>query len=121
LSSEQLREALAEYAHDAWAGWMKYLFSKGRFDTVELEPGLAEQIWVMPSWAITRWARQMETPYADLPESEKESDRQEADRMLALVKAAQEPDLPPHGYFAGTGSLAYVPDATAAGKEEPAG
>ena len=23
-----VREALADYAHDAWSGWMKYLFSK---------------------------------------------------------------------------------------------
>lgn len=80
-----LREGLAEYAHDAWAGWMKYLFEKGEFRTVNKEDGTPTKIWVMPDWAADRWTRQMLTPYADLPESEKESDRLEADRMIEIM------------------------------------
>lgn len=73
---EMLREALAEYAHDAWAGWMKYMFEKGTFN--------ADGTYTMPQWAVERWMRQANTPYADLPPGEKESDRLEADRMIEI-------------------------------------
>jgi len=33
--------------------------------------------------AIKRWHRQIETPYADLSEKEKDSDREWADKVLA--------------------------------------
>jgi hypothetical protein len=72
----QLRESLAAYAHDAWAGWMIYLFAQS-----DLNP---DGTVTIPAWAVERWARQVTTRYADLPESEKESDRAEADKMLAL-------------------------------------
>jgi hypothetical protein len=86
-----LREALAEYAHQAWSGWMKYLFGKGEYGWADgpVEANRrAERVWMMPQWAVERWQRQMNTPYADLPESEKESDRKEADEMLAIVNQA---------------------------------
>lgn len=72
-----MREKLADYAHRAWSGWTKYLFSKGTFN----EDGT----WTMPKWAVERWQRQMNTDYKDLPDSEKESDRKEADEMLSIV------------------------------------
>lgn len=70
------REALAAYAHEAWAGWMRYMFAKCNSTGV----GLA-----IPDALVERWQRQMSTPYADLPEEEKRSDRKEADEMLAIV------------------------------------
>ena len=73
------REELAAYAHDAWSGWMDYLFSK--CVTNEGIVGI-----VMPLDCVDRWKRQAATPYADLPEEEKASDRDEADKMLAIVK-----------------------------------
>ena len=79
IMSEETREALADYAHAAWSGWMKYQFSKA-----ELQP---DGTWTMPAWAVERWQRQMNTPYAELPEEEKASDRKEADEMLAIVGA----------------------------------
>lgn len=71
------REKLAEYAHQAWAGWMDYLFSKGIFHD--------DGTFTMPTWAAERWRRQAVTPYADLPENEKISDREEADKMLRIL------------------------------------
>ena len=82
---EELREDLAEYAHDAWAGWMKYMFSKGEIISGTDSEGKAFTRCVIPTWAVERWMRQMNTPYAELPESEKESDRDEADKMLEIV------------------------------------
>lgn len=78
LSKEEVREALADYAHAAWSGWMKYMFEK----TATTKDGY-EQI---PDLLVVRWKRQMNTPYAELPENEKESDRAEADKMLNIIK-----------------------------------
>lgn len=73
------REQLADYAHAAWSGWWLYAFSKG---TVNDDGSLT-----FPAWAVERWTRQMKTPYADLPESEKASDRAEADKIVAITEA----------------------------------
>jgi len=73
-----VREKLAEYAHVAWSGWMKYMFSKM---TVNYD-GTA----TMPKWAVERWMRQMNTKYADMPEIEKKSDRDEADEILSIMR-----------------------------------
>lgn len=81
--TDEAREQLAAYAHEAWAGWMRYMFSK-----CEYVPGAGEAgygVLLMPVALYDRWTRQMNTPYADLPESEKESDRKEADQMLEIV------------------------------------
>jgi hypothetical protein len=71
-------EVMAAYAHAAWSGWMRYLFST----CSENEDGSA----LLPTWAVERWKRQMNTPYDLLPESEKESDRVEADCILRTLK-----------------------------------
>ena len=71
-----IREKLAEYAHEAWAGWMQYLFSKSKYN--------ADGTLTIPKWAVQRWERQMATRYKDLPEEEKKSDRDEADKMLDI-------------------------------------
>lgn len=39
----------------------------------------------MPAWAVARWQKQMNTPYANLSESEQESDRTEADKFLTIL------------------------------------
>lgn len=73
-----LREELAELAHEQWSGWMKYLFSK------------CPEQWtgsvLIPSGAAERWKRQMNTPYSELSEKEKDSDRKEADKVLAVIR-----------------------------------
>lgn len=79
MREDELREALAAYAHNAWSGWMIYLFSK-----CTEHPG---GFYTIPVWAVKRWKRQMDTNYCDLPEEEKQSDREEADRILSLVGA----------------------------------
>jgi hypothetical protein len=73
----RLRETLAESEHDRWSRWMRHQFSQGMFN--------ADGTWTMPAWAVARWRRQAETPYIALSEPEKDSDRREADRTLALL------------------------------------
>lgn len=88
LDGEALRENLAEYAHEAWSGWMKYMFGKGVFlneKGMTPEPGEKNIKWMMPEWAVERWTRQMNTEFSALPDSEKESDRLEADRMIEVM------------------------------------
>lgn len=83
------RESLAEYAHDAWSGWMRYLFGK----STRNQDGTI----TIPAWAVDRWTRQAGTKYADLPENEKDSDRAEADKMIGIMAndAAVAPTSPP--------------------------
>ena len=38
--------------------------------------------------SLRRWHRQIETPYADLSEKEKDSDREWADKVLVALEAA---------------------------------
>ena len=70
------RERLAAYAHEAWSGWMKYLFAKSTQN--------ADGTVTIPSWAVGRWKRQANTLYSDLSEGEKKSDLIEADRIFSI-------------------------------------
>jgi len=70
-----LREMLADYAH------VLYLFEGMRW--MFNNAGIDRQI---PRELYKRWWRQMNIDYKDLPEKEKESNRKEADRILAIVE-----------------------------------
>ena len=71
---DPLVEALAAYAHDAWAHWMEYLFDR-LFQDREIHPEDRD-----------RWYRQAQTQYANLPEKEKQSDRRQAHRILQVLR-----------------------------------
>jgi len=70
-------EALAGYAHNAWAGWMAWLFSV----SIENDDGTV----TIPVELVKRWKRQIDTPYVDLPKEEKGSDRAEAYKILFIT------------------------------------
>jgi len=74
--SSKMREKIAKTQHDIWAHWMKYLFS-----CCDVYNG----IHVLNSNKVRRWKRQMETPYNELTEAEKESDREQADKILKIL------------------------------------
>jgi hypothetical protein len=82
--SEQ-EEQMASETHNVWSSWMKYMFSKG-----ETNP---DGTWTMPHWAVNRWSRQLSTPYTELDEQEKQSDRdviiEHYHSVLALKVRAQ--------------------------------
>lgn len=72
-----LREKLAEYAHEAWSRWMRYLFSKSIVNS--------DGSVTIPASRVKRWARQMNTDYLMLLNSEQQSDILEADKILSIM------------------------------------
>jgi hypothetical protein len=78
----QIREAIAAVQHDQiWAHWMEYQFSKC---TQNSDGSLT-----IPAESVQRWLRQMNSKYADLAETERESDRHQADKILAAIAQAE--------------------------------
>jgi hypothetical protein len=74
----QLREQLADQEHERWSRWMTYLFSKCKV----AEGGNL----LIPHESVKHWLRQIETPYSELSEEEKDSDKKEADNTLRLLE-----------------------------------
>lgn len=83
-----MRELLAALCHKQWSGWMGYLFSK----CIPYQPGKVqaeEGAVIIPKWAVERWKRQAASSYEELSEHEQDSDRDEADRFLAIFKQGE--------------------------------
>lgn len=78
MTENQLLETLANYSHEAWSSWMRYMFSRGKINS--------DGSWTMPVNLVARWCRQMNTPYENLPEDEKISDLKEAKSIFNLVQ-----------------------------------
>jgi len=79
IANEELIEALADQEHASWARWMRYLFSQCEI--------LSDGRVLIPSHLMGRWARQSTTPYAQLSEREKQSDRDEVMHILPIILA----------------------------------
>jgi hypothetical protein len=75
---DALRELLARLAHEQWSGWMHHLFAQSTRNP--------DGTVTIPAWAVERWSRQMQTPYDELAGPEKDSDRTEADKFLAVIR-----------------------------------
>ncbi len=74
---DELRESLADTSHEIWSHWMRWMFTVGKFN----EDGS----WTMPAAKAERWQRQMNTPYSALTEGEKDSDREQADKIQNVL------------------------------------
>ena len=79
-----LREQLAGLQHEIWAHWMRYLFS-----VCQENP---DGSFIIPAKKAQRWLRQIETSYVDLSESEKKSDREQADKILGILHSNEKAD-----------------------------
>lgn len=77
----EFREKLAALQHSIWSHWMQWLFkvSKGSIN-IEGESGEV----IIPEELVQRWKRQMNTPYSELSGKEKDSDREQADKIFKL-------------------------------------
>ncbi|MCP6727358.1 MAG: hypothetical protein KJI69_05115 [Patescibacteria group bacterium] len=78
MEHEETKENLAKLEHDQWSHWMDYMFTCGIFNI--------DGSFTLPKEKVERWKRQMETKYKDLPEAEKESDREWANKALKAIK-----------------------------------
>ena len=76
----RLTEQLAAIEHARWSHWQRYLHNKG----VRQSDGSL----LIPAELVARWERQIETKYADLDETEKESDREQVRKYLPLIESA---------------------------------
>lgn len=72
-----LKEEFAAQAHDQWAHWMKYLFSK----SIKNEDGSV----TIPKDLVDRWERQMNTSFFNLPTREQVSDYEQAEKFIKLL------------------------------------
>lgn len=77
LASERFLERLAEIEHERWAHWQRYVH-----ENCERQ---ADGSLVIPAELVDRWEAQIRTPYAQLSEREKESDREQVLRYLPAV------------------------------------
>jgi len=67
---DELLEALADLEHDQWAHWTRYMLDN-------LTPG-----------NIEKWEKQCDTPYSDLSEKEKDSDREWALKAIKIFTSS---------------------------------
>lgn len=78
LDTPELIEIVANVEHERWSHWQRYLHQ-------QCVQG-ADGSLVIPAELVTRWARQMDTSYAQLSEAEKESDREQAIEYLDALR-----------------------------------
>jgi hypothetical protein len=74
----ELRESLAAYAHEAWSLYMDYFLDKCK----PIDGGR-----LIPAGYILSLRCQIATDYANLTEDDRDSDRAEADKMIAIAEA----------------------------------
>ena len=73
-----LVDELAALEHQRWAHWQQYVHEKG-----ERRP---DGSLVLPAELVARWQRQIDTAYEDLSNEEKESDREQVQKYLPILK-----------------------------------
>lgn len=76
----ELLETLAAIEHDRWAHWQRYMHGKGE--------RLPDGSLLLPADLVRRWELQITTPYSELTEREKDSDRDQVKKYLPVVLEA---------------------------------
>lgn len=77
LESDLVGERLAAIEHKRWAHWQRYVHDQCE----RREDGAL----IIPAELAARWETQIETPYSDLPDQSKESDREQVQRYLPTI------------------------------------
>jgi len=86
LRSSHLIEELASVEHERWSHWQRYLHE-------QCIPS-ADGSLTIPADLVRHWATQMNMPYNQLSEKEKDSDREQVQRYLPIIAAALGADQP---------------------------
>jgi hypothetical protein len=74
---ESLLDTLAAVEHERWSHWQRYVHSNG-----VREP---DGSMLIPADLVAHWEKQIATPYAQLSEKERESDREQVRKYLPLI------------------------------------
>lgn len=80
LEDAKFVDLLASKEHERWAHWQQYMHAQCTAN--------ADGSLVIPAELVARWTEQIETPYAELSETERESDREQVRRYLPLIVEA---------------------------------
>ena len=72
-----LIDELAAVEHARWAHWQRYVHDQGE--------RLPDGRIVLPTNLVERWERQIQTPYQELTEREKQSDRDQVRKVLPVL------------------------------------
>lgn len=75
-----LMERLAAIEHERWAHWQRYVHRQAA-----RQP---DGSLLIPPELATRWELQLEKPYSQLSEYEKESDREQVRKYLPVIAEA---------------------------------
>ena len=75
-----LLERLAAIEHERWSHWQRYMHGKA----MKQPDGSI----LIPPDLVSQWERQLATPYADLSDREKESDREQVRKYLPVIADA---------------------------------
>ena len=78
-----LLENLAAIEHERWAHWQRFMHEQGKRQS--------DGSLLLPADLIAKWDRLIKTPYAQLTEKERESDRDQVRRYLPIVAKAYKP------------------------------
>lgn len=78
MNEQELIEALADMEHASWSRWQSYLFSKCE--------RLSNGALLIPAELVKHWQHEIDTPYAQLPERHKQSDRNEVAHILPIIR-----------------------------------
>lgn len=70
-------DLLADIEHERWSHWQQYMHSKGE----RHEDGSL----VLPADLVKQWEQQIASPYAQLSNKEKESDREQVRKYLPTI------------------------------------
>src|SRR5947209_2303620 len=73
---ESLIETLAAVEHERWSHWQRHLHEKSARQS--------DGSLLIPAHLVQQWENQIATPYSQLSEKEKESDREQARKYIPL-------------------------------------
>jgi hypothetical protein len=75
---KSILDELAAIEHERWSTWQAHLHSQGMRQ--------ADGSLVLPAELVARWERQIQTPYDQLTDAEKQSDRDQVRRYLPTIQ-----------------------------------
>lgn len=78
VDQEDMRERLSFVQHEIWSHWTKW-----QFGTCGMNPDGSITI---PAKLVQRWEKQAQTAYTELTEKEKDSDREQTDKILECLE-----------------------------------